>query len=405
MKKSIVLSIAASAMAMASGYKIPEQSINSTALNAAYTAHTMGADTVYFNPAAMSFMDDKSYIEAGLTLAHLPSIGFTSDANAAYDGESKVENIPIPFGHFVAKPNGDWRWGASLTAPGGLSKRWDTPAQKASAQEFTLRIVELNPSFSYKVNDQFSLGGGARLIYSDGIVKSDAGTIARDMEGDTIAGGYNLALLYKPTSDINVAAAYSSKVDLKEKGNAKLYYNGSLIYSGGASVEIPLPAALVVGISKTWNDRLTLEFDWERAYWSAYKNLDFEYDLAIPAPLVPYFDDPVAKDWDDADTYRLGLSYKMDDALTMMAGYARGESPASKKTIGFELPESDANNYSAGFRYRQNENLSWGAAILYSDKESLHIPAGVADNQVIKGGGTFDKGGAVLATIGVAYEF
>lgn len=146
MKKSIVLSIAASAMAMASGYKIPEQSINSTALNAAYTAHTMGADTVYFNPAAMSFMDDKSYIEAGLTLAHLPSIGFTSDANAAYDGESKVENIPIPFGHFVAKPNGDWRWGASLTAPGGLSKRWDTPAQKASAQEFTLRIVELNPS-------------------------------------------------------------------------------------------------------------------------------------------------------------------------------------------------------------------------------------------------------------------
>ncbi len=405
MKKSIVLSIAASAMVMASGYKIPEQSINSTALNAAYTAYTMGADAAYFNPAAMSFMDDKSYIEAGLTLAHLPSIEFTSDANAAYDGESKTENIPIPFGYFVAKPNGDWRWGVSLTAPGGLSKRWDTPAQKASAQEFTLRIVELSPSVSYKVNDQFSLGGGLRLIYSDGIVKSDAGAIARDMEGDTLAAGYNLALLYKPTSDINMAATYRSKVDLNEKGNAKLYCNGAIAYDGGASVEIPLPATLVLGVSKTWDDRLTLELDWERAFWSAYKELDFKYDSAIPAPLVPYFDAPIAKDWKDADTYRLGISYKMDNDIIMMAGYARGESPAPMKTIGFELPESDANNYSLGFRYKQNENLSWGAAILYSDKDSMHIPAGVADNQVIKGGGTFDKGGAVLATIGVAYEF
>ncbi|MFA5502031.1 MAG: porin [Sulfurovaceae bacterium] len=405
MKKSIVLSIAASAMAMASGYKIPEQSINSTALNAAYTAYTMGADAAYFNPAAMSFMDDKSYIEAGLTLAHLPSIEYTSDLSAGYNGESKVENIPIPFGYFVAKPNGDWRWGASLTAPGGLSKRWDTPAQKAFAQEFTLRIVEFSPSLSYKVNDQFSLGGGVRLIYSDGVVKSDAGTIARDMEGDTLAAGYNLALLYKPTSDINLAATYRSKVDLNEKGNARLYYNGALAYDGGASVEIPLPATLVLGVSKTWDDRLTLELDWERAFWSAYKELDFKYDSAIPAPLVPYFDDPIAKNWKDADTYRLGISYKMDNGVTAMAGYARGESPAPMRTIGFELPESDANNYSIGFRYRQNENISWGAAILYSDKDSMHIPAGAADNQVINGGGTFDKGGAVLATIGVAYEF
>ncbi len=405
MKKIIVLSIAASAIAMASGYKIPEQSINSTALSSAYTAYTMGADTAYFNPAAMSFMDDKSYVEAGLTLAYLPSIEYISDASASYNGESRIENIPIPFGHFVAKPSGDWRWGVSLTAPGGLSKRWDTPAQKAYAQEFTLRIVELNPSFSYKVSDQFSLGGGARLIYSDGVVKSDADTIARDMDGDTLAAGYNLALLYKLASDINIAATYRSKVNLNEKGNAKLYYLGALAYDSGASVEIPLPAALVVGVSKTWNDRLTVELDWERAYWSAYKELDFKYDSAIPAPLEPYFDAPIPKNWKDADTYRLGVSYKMDNGIIAMAGYARGESPAPMKTIGFELPESDANNYSVGFRYKQNENLSWGAAMLYSDKDSLHIPAGVSDNPVINGGGTFDKGGAILTTIGMAYEF
>lgn len=405
MKKGIGLSIVASTIVMAAGYKIPEQSINSTALSAAYIANTSGADTAYYNPAAMSFMDDKYYLEGGMTLAHLPSIEFTSDASTAMNGKSKVENIPIPYGHFVAKPYGNWRWGVSLTAPGGLSKRWDTAYQRASAEEFTLRIVELSPSFSYKLSDNFSLGGGVRLVYSDGVVKSTY-TVSRDMEGDTLAAGYNLAMLYKLPNDINLAATYRSKVNLNEKGNAKLYSGTTLVYNGGASVEIPLPATLTIGASKTWNDKLTVEVDWERAYWSSYKELDFEYDSAIPAPLVPYFDNPVAKNWKDSDTYRLGITYKMDDSLTLMGGFSKGDSPVPNNTIGFELPDSDATYYSAGFKYKQNENLSWGAALLYADKDSLHIPAGSGNaNTVINAGGTFDKGGAILATVGASYEF
>lgn len=404
MKKGIGLSIVASTIVMAAGYKIPEQSVNSTALSAAYIAHTMDADAAYYNPAAMSFMEDKYYFEGGLTLAHLPSVEFTSDASSAYNGKSKVENIPIPYGHFVAKPYGNWRWGVSLTAPGGLSKRWDTPVQRASAEEFTLRIVELSPSFSYKLSDNFSLGGGARLVYSDGVVKSTY-TVSRDMEGDTLAAGYNLAMLYKAPSDINLAATYRSKVNLNEKGNAKLYSGTTLAYNGGASVEIPLPATLTIGASKTWNDKLTVEVDWERAYWSAYKELDFEYDSSIGG-LAPYFDAPVAKNWKDSDTYRLGVTYKMDDALTLMGGYAKGDSPVPNNTIGFELPDSDATYYSAGFKYKYNDKLSLGAAILYADKDSLHIPAGSGNpNAAINAGGTFDKGGAILTTVGASYEF
>lgn len=408
MKKGIGLSIVASTIVMAAGYKIPEQSVNSTALSAAYIAHTAGADTAYYNPAAMSFMEDKYYFEGGLTLAHLPSIEFTSDANAAYNGKSKVENIPIPYGHFVAKPYGNWRWGVSLTAPGGLSKRWDTAAQRASAEEFTLRIVELSPSFSYKLSDNFSLGGGVRLVYSDGVVKSYAqtqyGPVSRDMKGDTLAAGYNLAMLYKLPNDINLATTYRSKVNLNEKGTAKLTYPGYAGYNGKASVEIPLPATLTIGASKTWNDKLTVEVDWERAYWSAYKELDFEYNGATGIP--PIFDNPVAKNWKDSDTYRLGITYKMDDALTLMGGFSKGDSPVPNNTIGFELPDSDATYYSAGFKYKQNENLSWGAALLYADKDSLHIPAKSGNaNTVIDAGGTFDKGGAILATVGASYEF
>ncbi len=389
--KGLALSAIASSVVMAGGYKIPEQSLNSMALGAAYVAHTTGADTAYFNPAAMAFMEDKQYVEGGLTLARLPSNEYS--LMAPYSGESEVENILIPNTHYVANAIDDFRWGVSIVAPGGLTKRWETPFQKAFAEEFTLKIVELNPSFSYKVADNFSIGGGLRLIYSEGIVKNDARGIGMplevDMEADTIEFGYNLAVAYKPTSDINVAVTYRSEVQLNEEGTATI--NGTTM---DASVEVPLPAALNLAISKTWNNQFTLEFNYERTYWSAYETLEFK---GTPLPISP-------KNWEDTNTFRVGATMKIDK-LTMMMGFAIDETPVPEETLGFELPDSDAKIFSMGFRYQQTENLSWGAAFLYDSKEERSMTPGVSDNLVLMNGGGFSEGGAFLTTIGMAYEF
>lgn len=418
MKKIIqgaALSAVAAGTVMAGGYKIPEQSLNSMALGAAYIAHTDGADSNYFNPANMSFMvDDKQYIEGGITLAHLPKITYT--LTDPYSGTSEAENIPIPFFHYVSKAYGDLRWGVSLAAPGGLTKRWNSPAQKAYAEEFTLKIVELSPSLSYRVNDQFSIAGGVRLVYSEGIVKSDGAemsaiirdpraNVARDMEGDTIAFGYNLALTYKVSNDTSLAVTYRSNVDLDEEGTARLYAGGMQVYNGNADVSVPLPAALNIAASKTWNDRFTLELVYERTFWSKYKSLDFEYGGANIGPLTPVFDTPLPKDWKDTNTFRIGATVKMENGVTAMMGFALDETPAIEKTIGFELPDGDAKIFSMGFRYQQTESLSWGLAFLYDAKDPFNMTKGVADNPVLANGGSFNGGGAFLSTVGVSYEF
>ncbi|MDQ1326500.1 MAG: long-chain fatty acid transport protein [Campylobacterota bacterium] len=401
--KGLVLAITAGTSAMAGGYKIPEQSLNSVALGGAYTAHTAGADTAYYNPANMAFMAvDKEYIEGGLTLAHLPPNIYT--LIDPYSGESKTENILIPNFHYVSAPMGDFRWGASLTVPAGLTKRWDAPYQKLYAQEFTLKVLEFNPSVSYKVSDYLSVGGGARIVYSEGVVKS-AGDISRDMEGDTFETGYNLAMAYALGEDINLAVTYRSNIDLDEKGTAKLFYGDVLLYNGDASVSVPLPASLNIAVSKTWQEKFTLEFNYEKTYWSKYKTLDFEYAGADIEPLTPYFDDPIVKNWKDTDTFRIGATMRMDNKLTAMMGFSIDETPVCVETVGFELPDSDAKIFSMGFRYQQTENLSWGAAILYDSKESFSVPAGVNPNAVLKNGGSFDEGGAFLTTIGISYEY
>jgi long-chain fatty acid transport protein len=413
--KGLTLSVIASSVVMAGGYKIPEQSLNSMALGAAYVAHTTGADTAYFNPANMSFMDaDKSYVEGGMTLAHLPSNVYSL---GPLSGESEEENLPIPFLHYVAPAMGDFRWGVSLAVPGGLTKRWHTPAQKASAEEFTLKVIELNPSMSYKIAENFSIGGGLRLIYSEGKVRSNSAELSaiindptknasRDMDGDTIEFGYNLALSYKPTNDINLAVTYRSNIDLEEEGDAQLFAFAinptNNFYDGDASVTVPLPAALNVAISKTWNDQFTLEFNYERTFWSEYDTLDFQYSTSLPV-----FDAPIAKNWDDTNTFRIGATIKMENKITAMMGFAIDETPAPVETLGFELPDSDAKIFSMGFRYQQTEDLSWGAAFLYDSKESISLVPGAHEdpNSLLNAGGTFSEGGAFLTTIGVAYEY
>jgi len=406
MKKIILSSVVLSTLGMSAAYKVPEQSVNSMALGAAYVAHTMGADSAYYNPASMSFMDDKNYIEGSLTLAHLSPISY--NLVEPYSGKTKVENILIPNLHYVSKPYDDIRWGVSIVTPAGLSKRWDSPYQKLYAQEFTLRNVEINPSVSYKVSENFSIGGGIRIIYSEGKVYSDGGDalypIKREMRGDTIEFGYNLALLYKAPQDINLAVTYRSNVDLDEDGDANLYLGG-IGKQYNAEVSIPIPASLNVAISKTWNDVFTLEFVYERTFWSEYKTLDFNYSPDISNPILKHaFDTPIDKDWKDTDTFRIGATYIMDK-WTFMCGFAIDETPIPDKTVGFELPDSDAKVYSIGFRYQQTQNLSWGMAILYDDKESRTIPVGVSDNEVLKNGGEFSDGGALLTTIGVSYKF
>ena len=408
MKKVIVLSVAVSGLLMAGGYKIPEQSLNSMALGAAYVAHTNGADTAYYNPAAMVFMEDKHYMSTGLTLAHLPANEYS--LIAPYSGESEVENILIPYSHYVAKAMGDFRWGMSIVAPAGLTKRWKTPYQKLSAEEFTLKIMEVNPSFAYKVNEQFAVGGGLRLIYSEGVVKSDGGDIfavKRDMQGDAIEFGYNLALLYKASNDINVGVTYRSNVDITEEGPANLYL-GNVGRQYDAEVTVPLPAALNVAISKTWNESFTLEFNYERTYWSTYETLDFNYneDLANPV-LTAAFDDPKIRGWKDTNTFRIGATLKMENDITMMMGFSIDETPVSNKYIGFELPDSDAKIFTMGFQYQQTEHLSWGAAFLYDSKEAISLtPRAHEDTRsVLNSGGSFHEGGAFLTTIGLSYEY
>ncbi|PLX59870.1 OmpP1/FadL family transporter [Sedimenticola selenatireducens] len=399
------ISLAVTGQAMAAGYKIPENSINSMALSAAYVANAHGADAAYYNPAAMVYNAPGASLEADLTLAHLTSINLTSGALAP--DSTKVENIPIPSFHYVSPAMGDFRFGLSAVVPVGLSKRCKGGAT-AFAEEFTLETLELNPSVGYRINDRFSVGAGVRVIYSDGVVKSNNGAgTSRDLTGDSFDYGYNLALHFKATDQLSLAATYRSKIDLTVEGDANLLVGGALSYIGPASVKIPAPAALNLAAAYDINDQTTIEFVYERTYWSAYDQLDFNYASTINPVINGIFGTPLIKDWSDSNTYRIGLTHQLNPKWTVMAGFAYDETPVPKKYVGYELPDSDAKIISFGAKYNYSDQMTIGAALLYDQKDKLTIPAGVnaeASNTLL-GGATFEDARAYLFTVGMEYKF
>lgn len=397
--------LAATGSAFASGYRIPEQSVNSTARAGGYVAYTPGADATYYNPANMSWLEKRAQLEADATWIHLSSIRYTDNRTSMYNGESEKENFLLPTLFLVSPDYNNFRFGFSITGPAGLSKQWKDTFPRTSAEEFSLKVFDVNPTVSYKFCDKFSLGAGVRAIYADGKVKSNGvvrlpGTTAsRDMDGSTWETGYNLALSARPTEKMNVALTYRSKVDLGLNGKANLntnFLDGT--YSGTTGVEVPLPAVLALAVSYTFFDQLTVELEYDRTYWSDYKTLDFTYPRSLGnSVLTAVFDDPKPKNWSDTDAWRLSVSYDLKNNFILMAGFAIDKNPVPDSTLGFELPDSDALLYSVGMRYKMNKDLEFGAAYLYDAKANRTV-----SNSSVNG--TFDNAAAHLVTVGLTYK-
>ena len=390
------------------GYKIPEQSTRSMGTAAAYVAGANDADAAYYNPANMSWMDEGFFTEVGAKYIYLPKItfkGFAPDpltkTLVVADGKTKKESFIVPYIHYVSPKIGRARFGISLTTPAGLSKRWNLKPQSYFAEEFTLKVVELNPVISYRINNQFSVGAGFRVVYATGVVKYARENLYKvDMDGDTVEYGYNLAFSLKPDNQSKIALTYRSKIDLNVKGNAKGEIPVSTPptpFESKGDVTIPLPASLNIAYAYTIKNRTTIELVYERTFWSEYKKLDFNFENAAAEAVLGK---PKTKDWDDSDTIRLGLTHQINNQFTLLLGFAYDQTPIPTPRVSFELPDSDGFIYSIGGIYKLSRNLEIGVAYLYMKKRDRNIYNNY--NGIV---GEFSDSKAHLFNISAGYKF
>jgi len=399
MKKIVLMSLVASSVVLASGYKIPETSTSSVALSGANIAHVKSADAAYDNPANMIFMSDNNHMEADLMYIGTSATNFKS-RDGSIDINAEEQTFLVPSLHYVSPKLGtnDVRVGVSVVVPGGLTREWKEQPAKASAEEFTLEVVEVNPTVAFSVTDTVAVAVGFRIIHSSGIVKATPveDIVYQDMSGESTDFGYNLALAYHPTKNIQVGVTYRSKIDLTVDGDADLSHpTYSISGNYDVSVSVPLPATFSAAIAYTLPTKTTVEFVYERTYWSVYENINFEFTDSIAEQSV--FGKAKPKNWENTDAFRLGITQELDD-LTLMAGAVIDKTPTPEATLGFESPGSDSLSISFGGHYAINDSMEIGLGALYSMKEDRTVKNSNID-------GEFTNSNALLISAGLGYKF
>ncbi|MCP4342939.1 MAG: aromatic hydrocarbon degradation protein, partial [Desulfobulbaceae bacterium] len=380
-------------------------------------ASSTRADTAYFNPANMAWMEDTWHVEVDATYIFLSEIDYEDNRPATgglADGNSEEENFFVPTGFVVSPSYGGARFGLAIVAPAGLTKRWKDPYQKSFAEKFSLMVIEVNPTVSYSFGNMVSIAAGPRMLYAEAEVRSSSydtpllGDAARDMDDDTLEWGWNAALAVKPIEELNLSATYRSKVDLDFNDNdAKLSLgpaspmNPFFNKSYNSYVGIPVPAVFALSAAYDVLDNLNVEFTWDRTFWSDYDELDFDFSANTPpSPPSNPFDESKPKDWDDTNAFRIGVTWEMNETWTLMGGFAYDENPAPAENINFELPDSDAWIYSIGAQYKVSEQMDVGMAALYDYKESREVKN--AEGSV---DGNFTNASAFLISVGMNYRF
>ncbi|QQG65303.1 OmpP1/FadL family transporter [Desulfobulbus oligotrophicus] len=408
---SMALAVLLLETAHASGFRIANQSLGAVGISGAQVASTRGADASYYNPANMSFIPDQWQLETSLTLLHLPKITYTDTRFSTLNGTSDGELFYLPLVHVVTETFDRLRFGFSLTYPYGLSKQWDQMYPQTFAKEFSLLTVEANPTFAVALTDWLSVGGGVRFVHGRGQVKNEVAGgglpfgMERSSKGTDTALGYNLALSVRPVSEWTMAATYRSRIALNLDGATEMTTSAGMVapYSGRGDVAINLPAVFSLATAYTW-DSLTVEVGWERTFWSSFDDLYFLFHPAVTGTPYAVFDGVLQKDWDDADAYRLGLTYAWNERWTTTLGVSYERTPVPSATLGFELPDADALVYSAGIRFRPSPRFEYGVSYMYYRTRARSIDA-VTDGNLSDISGRFTDGGAHALTFGMITTF
>jgi len=394
-KALLTLLLAASTAATAGGYKITTSSLNGTALSSANVANAHGADAAYYNPANMVYNSENNELEADLTYIGLPPIEYTPDGGTTIS--SKSEGAFIPTLHYVSQPLGRVRLGLAVVVPAGLTKRWEDQPARFYANEYSLTAVEANPTVAFAFNEKLSIAAGVRVVYSEATAKGDGAGIVRSMEGDSLDAGYNLALSYRPLDTLALAATYRSKVRLTLEGEASVDI-GAYHSDTKGSVESLLPAAFSLAAAYRFNEETTLEFVYERTFWSENESLDFEYEDPFVESVLGA---PINKNWNDTNTYRLGL-IRVYTNWRVMAGTFYDETPVPEATLNFEAPDADSYGLSLGGRYSLGQHWSLGLSGMYQVKKDRSVSSPPNENGI---DGEFSNAKGYIVTTGIGYSF
>jgi long-chain fatty acid transport protein len=365
-----------SSQTLASGFAVPEISTAGIGMANALVANPDERGAVPFNPAASAFHDD-SWLSMG-TLFISPSFSVKT-ASGNHDGKSP-DWLIAPLFQGVIKLNDRWTAGLGLNAPFGLETRWNIntfpaltgsiplPPQAgggsipASPQpmQSNLEILNFVPSVTYAFSDELAVSAGVDYYW---VKSAELNSSITQLKGDGASWGFNLSAMYVKgpfSAGINFHSSSTIKVEGNYSAlNPTMVLVGALQPSQTAALDLNLPWRLQLGARYQFTPKLAVEFDWNRTGWSEFDEIKVTGDVTNTTILLD------KNDWEDANAYRLGMTYQLLDQVQLRFGYAYDETPQGDAHFSARVPDNDRHLFGVGVGHRLADGWQVEAGYMY----------------------------------------
>ena len=377
----------------------------------AFTNQVVGSKALGMGNAFVATADDPSAVffnPAGLTQLESPEISFglaphfyATTYQLDNGNKDRTQDVnPIVPNLYAAVPfqQGKWAVGLGVNFPLGLVTKWgDNSPLRYVATETSLRVTQVSPTLSYKVNDSFSVGAG--FIYSriDADLKSrinlsgfnggaaipDGG---KELKGDGTGFGYTASALYHFLDHHSVGINYHSTINTRIKGTVELTdLNDSVFksvfggtkYSVNTETDLDLPETLMFGYAFHYN-QWTVESDLEWVDYAFVSELPLNFSGESDATRLSILNAYDKKrDYHSVWNFGFGTNYKFNETWQARGGFYYFPSVVPEHTWDPSIPDSARTAFTFGGSYTYSfltVDLAYNLAIFHD--RTIHNDVG-----------------------------
>ncbi len=367
-KNKITLSLAAalilgmSANTMAAGFQLAEYS--ATGLGRAFAGEAAMADNAgaqFRNPAMLTYLEGTQFSIGAIYVD--PNIDVEGSVNGTQTKASDIANSAvIPNFYLSHQLNDKVFLGLAFGTNYGMETELAGDYQATQfGNQAKVTSIEINPNIAYKINEQFSVGGGVRYVIGEGhfgAALPNNGPDLKYMEGDDTSWGWQLGTAWQINENNRIGFNYRSEVDLNLSGSAS-----GLVYGGKTqpgSMDLTLPATAELASYHQLTDKVAVHASFNWTDWSSFEKLEANIPSYSSSP-----DLIKEENWEDNYRLAVGTTYQYTNKLVLRSGIAYDTSAVSDEHRTQTIPETDRLWLSVGAGYNWSQNLTLDAGFTY----------------------------------------
>lgn len=340
-------------------------------------ARAEDASTVYANPAGMTRLAGNQMTLGGQAL--YGKAKYQLDGRGLLAGSSPgnvIGWLPAASAFYSYSASDRLRFGIGAFGNFGLALDFgDQWAGRNLVTETAVMALTVLPTVAYRLDDQWSLGGG--IAANHGIMKlkrvAVVGGGTREQDDRDWAFAARLGVLYEPSKTTRFGLVWNSEAELHFNIDATVTGLFGRTHTLPFGANMPMPQQLMGSAYHRVNDRWAIMGNLGWQDWSRFGNTTIETNAGVTTSSLQLKDT-----WHAAfgAQYTLNAETKLNMGVAYDTSFYKNQSQTS-----FAVPNGDTWRFGAGVQHALSPKSDLGVAIEYARSQSSSDPSALVSGR------------------------